>query len=670
MKIIFSYLFFILLFALPIFCEAQKHDTLASVKVISKKEKNITTATTPVQQLNSEQLQKINSITVADAVKQFAGVQVKDYGGIGGLKTVSVRSLGANHTAILYDGIAIADAQGGQIDLGKFSLDNIEQIQLYNSSSTEILLPARAFASASLLTLKSASSIHNCEEKKHLKIKIQQGSFGYISPSLLYKIRIGEKFQTSVSATYQTAKSQYPFISYENSALTEKRKNSDINAYRLEYDAAYFKNDSNKIKFKTYYYNSKRGLPGSIILYNNTSNQRLNDNNFFAQTTWQNKLNTKNEFLLSIKFSADKNYYLDPSYLNSAGKLENEFHQKEIYVSAAYKYTIAKNLQLSYATDFFNSTLKRTDIFADSFANPNRNTFLNNIAIQIKKNAFEINGNVLHTAIDEKVTNGKAGRNLVAFTPSLSTIFQPFNNRAFRQAGIQLFFRAFYKHIFRAPTFNDLYYTNIGNVNLKPEVADQYNVGITFSTNNISFLNKITFTTDAYVNNVSDKILAVPRQNLFQWSMQNIGSVKIKGLDATLHLLFKEWSNVKLSSNISYTFQQALDLSDATLTSYKTQLPYTPMHTGSVNMNAQFKNATVSYNLLASSYRYRQGDAIAENLLQGWSSHDVLLAYNIKNNYKIIAEANNIFNTQYEIIRYYPMPRFNYRISFILNFKK
>jgi vitamin B12 transporter len=663
LKIIFSYLFFTFLIALPILCVAQKHDTLASVKVISKKEKNIATSTTPLQQLNNEQLQKINSITVADAVKQFAGVQVKDYGGVGGLKTVSVRSLGANHTGVLYDGIAIADAQGGQIDLGKFSLDNIDNIQLYNSSSTDILLPAKAFASASLLTIKSSSSILNTAEKQQLKIKVQQGSFGYFSPSLLFKTRIGEKFQTSISGMYQTAKSEYPFISYENSSLTEIRKNSDINAYRLEYDAAYFKNDSNKIKFKTYYYNSKRGLPGSIILYNNTSSQRLNDENFFAQATWQNKLNNRNEFLLSTKLSADKNYYLDPSYPNNFGKLENDFHQKEIYVSAAYKYAIAKFVELSYASDFFNSTLKRTDIFADSFAKPTRNTFLNNIALQIKKNAFEINGNLLHTSITEKVQNGKTGRNLNAFTPSISSTIKPFNSKT-------IYLRAFYKHIFRAPTFNDLYYTNIGNVNLKPEVADQYNVGITFSTNNISFLDKIIFTTDAYINNVSDKILAVPRQNLFQWSMQNIGSVKIKGLDATLHLHFKEISGVQLSSNISYTFQQALDLSDATLTSYKTQLPYTPMHTGSVNVSAQYKKAMLSYNVLASSYRYRQGDAIAENLLQGWSSHDISFAYTLKENYKIVAEANNILNTQYEIIRYYPMPRFNYRISLIVNFKK
>ncbi len=648
---------------LPLWCIAQKHDTLNVVKVNAVKEKNIATTTAPLQQLNATQLASINSISVADAVKQFAGVQVKDYGGIGGLKTVSVRSLGANHTGVFYDGIAIGDAQGGQIDLGKFSLDNVEQIQLSNSNPRDLLMPARAFASAALLNIKSSSSILDKVEKQSIKMKLQYGSFGYFAPSLLYKTRIGNKFQTSISALYQSATSQYPYKSYENNQLIENRKNSDIKAYRLEYDAGYFINDSNKIKFKTNYYNSKRGLPGAVVLYNNTSTQRLNDENIFAQASWQNKISKSGELLFNAKFSSDKYFYLDPSYQNSAGKLENDFRQKEIYFSVAYRYKLLRHVDLYHALDGYRSTLQRTDTFAVNFANPIRNTMLHNIAVQIKKDRYEITGNILRTTVNEKLTNGKAGRSLNEVTPAIAASVQPF-------AHLPIRFRAFYKNIFRAPTFNDLYFTNIGNTDLKPEFAKQYNVGITVETHINKIIQHIIFTGDAYLNDIKDKILAVPRQNLFQWSMQNIGTVKIKGLDATLHLIFNEWHGIKLLSNISYTFQQALDVSDGASSLYKTQLPYTPLHTGSVSVSAQYKKATVSYNLLASSYRYRQGDAIPENLLQGWSSHDVSLAYALKENYKIVAEANNIFNTQYEIIRFYPMPRFNYRISFIVHFKK
>ncbi len=646
---------------------AQKHDTLENVKVITKKNINITNSSTPVQLLNTTDPSRTNSLTVADALKHFAGVTVKDYGGIGGLKTVSVRSLGANHTGVLYDGIILGDAQGGQVDVGKFSLDNIQQIELYNSGPVEILSPAKSFSYGSLLVIKTNSYSINTKDEKSGTVKMQYGSFGYFSPAVTYKQRLGKKIETGFTAMYLQANSEYPFTSYENSNITQKRKNSDIKAYRFEYDASILLNDSNKINFKTYYYNSERGLPGAIILYNDISKERLNDRNFFTQGSWQKKAGIKGELLVSTKYSSDKNYYIDPTYPNSFGRLENEFHSKEFYLSAAYSYQVNKLFKLSFSSDAFNNRLNRTDIFAADFANPTRNSFLNNAAFQFKKQWFEITGNVLHTIINEKVTNGKAGRNLSAFSKAIAASFQPIKN-------IPLRARAFYKHVFRAPTFNDLYYTNVGNINLKPEYADQLNAGLTYGRKNLGFLQNITITTDAFFNYVNDKIIALPTQNLFQWSVQNIGKVKIKGIDVSLHTKTKEWKNVRLSADVTYSFQEVLDVTDNTSSVYKTQLPYTPKHSGSSSFSIEHKRASLNYNIIFSSYRYKQGEALFENLLQPWNTNDVSFSYSFgktfSTNYKIILDANNIFNTQYEMVKYYPMPGFNYRITLNISFKK
>jgi len=89
-------------------------------------------AMAPTQVFSKEELKSLNVLQVSDAVKHFAGVTVKDYGGIGGLKTVSLRSLGAEHTAVGYDGITISDCQTGQIDIGRFSLDNVDRLSLSN----------------------------------------------------------------------------------------------------------------------------------------------------------------------------------------------------------------------------------------------------------------------------------------------------------------------------------------------------------------------------------------------------------------------------------------------------------------------------------------------------------------------------------------------------------
>ncbi len=53
--------------------------------------------------------------------------------------------MGTNHTGVVYDGVELGNAQNGQIDLGQFSLDNIETISLYNGQKSEILQPAKDF---------------------------------------------------------------------------------------------------------------------------------------------------------------------------------------------------------------------------------------------------------------------------------------------------------------------------------------------------------------------------------------------------------------------------------------------------------------------------------------------------------------------------------------------
>jgi outer membrane receptor for ferrienterochelin and colicin len=82
------------------------------------------------QSLSGVELQRLNALSIADAIRHFSGVQIKDYGGVGGLKTLDVRGMGSNYTSVFYDGISVNNALNGAVDLGRFSLDNIEIISL------------------------------------------------------------------------------------------------------------------------------------------------------------------------------------------------------------------------------------------------------------------------------------------------------------------------------------------------------------------------------------------------------------------------------------------------------------------------------------------------------------------------------------------------------------
>ena len=110
-------------------------------------------AAAPMQALQRQELERMGVNAVSDAVKHISGVQVKDYGGIGGLKTISVRSLGAQHTAVMYDGVAVSDCQTGQVDLSRYAIDNVENLTLTIGQSDNIFQSAKQIASAGVLII-------------------------------------------------------------------------------------------------------------------------------------------------------------------------------------------------------------------------------------------------------------------------------------------------------------------------------------------------------------------------------------------------------------------------------------------------------------------------------------------------------------------------------------
>ena len=137
----------------------------------------------PAQTLSGEELHRLNSNSVADALRYFSGVQVKDYGGVGGIKTVNIRSMGTKYTGVVYDGVELGNAQNGQIDLGQFSLDNIEALSLYNGQKSEILQPAKDFGSAGTIYMRTRTPVFNEGETYHARATVRTGSFDLLNPS-------------------------------------------------------------------------------------------------------------------------------------------------------------------------------------------------------------------------------------------------------------------------------------------------------------------------------------------------------------------------------------------------------------------------------------------------------------------------------------------------------
>ena len=230
--------------------------------------------------------------------------------------------------------------------------------------------------------------------------------------------------------------------------------------------------------------------------------------------------------------------------------------------------------------------------------------------------------------------------------------------------------RAFYKESFRTPTFNDLYYTFIGNSSLKPEFTTQYNFGTTFLLEPKKTLQTASFQADIYYNRVKDKIIAMPSSNLFRWTMMNLGEVEIKGFDSSVNLVFKLPAEISLDLGISYTYQIAVDITPKG-TTYGDQIPYVPENSGTLTSGINWKKWQLNYSFIYTGERYSQKANIPINYIQPWYTSDMAIIWDatiLKKSVKIGAEVNNLLNQYYDVVLNFPMPGRNYRLNIAINF--
>lgn len=617
---------------------------------------------TPVQILAGEQLRRLSVHSVADAVRYFSGVQIKDYGGIGGLKTVNIRSMGSHHVGVFYDGIELGNAQNGVVDLGRFSLDNMEAVSMYNGQKSAIFQPAKDFASASSIYMTSRTPLFEEHKRNNLNVGIKGGSFATINPSLLWEHRLSDKISSSLSAEYLFTSGRYKFryAKRDGYDTTEMRQNGDVRSLRIE-GALFGAIRDGEWRAKVYYYNSERGYPGASVREEPGKfkhQDRQWDDNLFVQGSFRKSFTPRYSLLLNAKYAYDYLHYLsDPNLDITTMYVDNRYRQQEAYFSAANMFTIYDWWSASLSTDFQWNTL---DADLVDFVYPERYSLLTAVATSIRFEQFKLQASMLHTYVRDVThkVGGSAGEKS-EFTPTVVVSYQPFRK-------IDLNLRAFYKRVFRMPTLNDLYYTFIGNKDLKPEYTNQYDVGITYAKNfTNSWLCRLEFQVDGYYNQVEDKIIAMPTSNQFRWTMLNLGYVEIRGVDVALQGLWRIGS-VDISTRLNYTYQKAQDFTDPESRYYGGQIPYIPWHSGTAILGGSYRGWDLNYSFIYTGERYEAVANIPENYAQPWYTHDMSLSKMINFNrvsLRITGEVNNIFNQPYEVVQCYPMPGTNFKIK-------
>lgn len=618
----------------------------------------------PVQMLSGEKLRSLGTHSIADAIRYFSGVQIKDFGGIGGLKSINVRSLGSQHVGVFYDGVELGNAQNGIVDLGRFSLDNMESVSLYNGQKSATLQSAKDYASANAVYLRTKKPRFTDGKRNNWNFGLKGGSFMTVNPSVLWEHKISDRLSLSASTEflYTTGRYKFTYAKQDGYDTTGVRQNGDVRMTRAEV-ALFGDIEGGYWRAKVYFYDSERGYPGAVVRGKFVHQDRQRDDNFFAQGSFKKDFAPWYSLQVSGKYAYDYLHYLaDPRLDVTAMYVDNRYRQQEAYLSAAHRFKPFRWWTLSLATDFQWNSL---DADLRDFVYPLRYAGYGAAATAFEFGGLKLSASLLYTYIHDVLRASDAEMDdRHQLSPAVIASWKPFRD-------IDLELRAFYKKNYRMPTFNDLYYTFTGVSWLEPEETVQYDFGATWHLiRSRGWFRGVDIQADVYFNQIDNKIVAMPTSNQFRWTMMNLGYVEILGIDAAAQGYFR-FGPVDVSPRVSYTFQRARDLSDPDSEWYGGQVAYIPLHSCSVTLGAAYRDWSFNYSFIYTGERYESSANIPENYAQPWYTHDVSLTKSfLFKGWELQATAlvNNILNQQYEVVKCYPMPGTNFmiKVNFIL----
>ena len=637
------------------FSPAQGQDTLRvldEVEVSGQRMPATLRTAAPTQLLDAGRIEEQGMLQLSDAVRQMAGVTLKDYGGVGGMKTVSARGLGSQFSSVTLDGVPVDNAQNGQVDLGRYLLGNAAYVSFSQGQQQEPLLAARAYAAGNVLNLESAEPVFFLARRTNAKVGCEVGSFGMLSPSVQWEQRWSRRLRSSLWVNRLSSDGDYPFTlyytaSHTDSSSRERREHSAMHQLTVDGNLFYRPDSANQLTGKVHYINGMHQLPGHVRLYSQeSSRQETHERQVLAQGRWRHKGHRwRMQVLGKGAYSYDR--FEDSAANTATGYMMNEYRQGEGYLSASGEWQALRWLTLDAATDAGLTRLRsnlgqRNDVW--------RRYAMGVVALRAHHGPWEARANLLATGSTDHVADLDTLPAYRRITPYAALTYTPL-------MGLTL--RYFYKETFRVPSFSELYFFQSLPRTLRPERARQHNVGVTYANPWVSL------TADAYYNRVNDKIVARPGQNMFYWTMENLGRVHILGADITASTTV-DLAGGQLAVQANYSFIRAIDLSDPESKYYGHQIRYTPRHSGGGTLRWEHRWVNLGLTAMVVGTRYAYPQNNVDNRLPAYCDLGVSADRRFDLRWgalRVQVQVLNLFDTQYEVVQFYPMMGRNYRVG-------
>lgn len=612
-----------------------------------------------VQVLDKQYIRSLNGDRLGDLLLQSDAVFVKDYGFNSGSKTISLNSTQSEHTLVLLNGVRLNSRQNAQVDLSLYDLNNVKRIEISKGGSSALY---GSEAIGGVINIVTNGTL--LKNSFGFMIKTGIGSYGLtkLFGSFSQNFELGPEKDISYGLSYsdEQAKNNFEYgIKSGQKETLVRRENSDFRSNCFNLNVSYNPDNKSSFSFFTNYVKFNRGVPGVDLGYA-AGTARQEDRNVITALSYKRELSNDLFMNSSLSYNYGLQKYYDPStynlsvVINSFYKLHGVSAFNSVNYNPSEKFNFEAGSELNF-DDIESNETEKGKLFQGAFYS----------AFKISLKSFSGLKVSLYPAIrydyfsnirDHNVVTGKLGANI-----------QPFGKTEFH-------IKASVGNNFSAPTFNELYWKDIGNKNLRPERSISFDAGLYYKFK-MAGDNELEL---SYFNvNTTDRIMWTPVSGSI-WRPLNIGKVKSEGVDISLKSHFEVTNKLDLAFGFNYTYSNALKKNEdfAGDPSYNKQLIYLPkeMVKSSILLNYYLTTSKilkfVSFSLFCSFNTRRFTNFENTQFIPRFG----VLDGNIGLGARVIGidaglrfMVNNIMNENYSVLPGYPMPVRNYR--FELNIK-
>lgn len=582
-----------------------------------------------IQQSDSVSMQIAQNQRIDNQLPFVAPLSIKSYGT--GISTLSMRGLGTNHTAMLWNGINLQNPLNGLFDLNLLEVGATQRIGLLLGGSSTL------GGSGAIGGMVLLDDVKTQRYGWHGQIGMGYGTTDWLQ----YKAAISyenDRISFAIRGNTQRATNNFE---YRNIAAIgqpiEKAVNADYILQNFNGHIFWTLSPKNIIKVHAWRTQNRRGLVPTMTAA--TEDAVLKDTSNRVVGEW---LHFLPKGLLKTRFAyiRDNNFYNSDNVKNSQNGIFSYIAETEWNHTVAEKYRIRVGINNTQDVSNNNNYASRY----------NRNRFAIFVNNRLETKYVVLSGSIRQEWIAQKGTP-------ITFSAGAEKDF--FKRKSAQKTSNRYWARANLSRNFSVASFNDLYWAELGNPELKNELGISKEIGFSMkqSNGNQYFEAHLTY----FDVDVSNRILWKPQAN-GQWRPSNLYQMESNGLEFMVkYVAHLRGFNYQIATN--YQVADATDSNGKIIT-------YVPRQSASVNGRATYKNFLLSWQQSISSRRYADSDKTewtnGFTVAQATGGYSFSLPKLTKLSLQL--DISNIFNSDYQTILYYPNPKRQYRFQVYFDF--